>query len=118
MKQPAPFRVTLARGMSAADRQTLLVALESQADVQTVAAKDPTVETIVAIIKEGGDIADALMKMGALAAVIWGWVQTLRKRGAGPAAQLERPGQAPLDLNHVADEQEVLAWLLQQPPTL
>lgn len=111
MSQLAPFRITLPLTLPAADREMLLATLQTQAEVQTAEQKDPTIAAIVAIIKQIGEVADALVNIATLAAMLYGWAQALHKRGIIPDVTLFRPGQPELNLSRVQSAEEIAAWL-------
>ncbi|HEX9371608.1 MAG TPA: hypothetical protein VF897_11410 [Roseiflexaceae bacterium] len=115
MSAPAAFVVSTASDLPPEDRAALLLALRSQADVQDAQPKSVDWQMVIAVIKQSGEIADALTKLAALATLVYGWAESVRASGHRPRAKLERPGQPPLDLA-TADEQEILAWLLKNPP--
>ena len=111
MEQLSPFRVTLPLAVPAAERESLLASLQTEVDVQLAGAKDPTLDAIVAIVKQAGDVADAIVKIAALATMLYGWAQALRKRGIIPDVTLFRPDQPELNLSRVQSAQEIEAWL-------
>ena len=111
MEQLTPFRVTLPLAIPAADRDMLLASLQTQAEVQTSGQKDPTVDAILAIIKQAGDTADAIVKIVTLAGMMYGWAQALRQRGIIPDVALFRPNQPELNLSQVQSADEIEAWL-------
>ncbi len=116
MSQPNIIAISIASDLPEDERTALLLALRAHANVQESQSKALDWETVLAVIKQAGEIADAFTNMAALATMLYGWAQGVRKRGHTPRARLERPNQPPLDLA-TADEHEVLAWLLQSPTT-
>lgn len=116
MIQPNVIAISIASDVPADERAALLLALRSHADLQEPQSKAIDWQTVIAVIKQAGEIADAFVNLTALATLLYGWAQSVRKRGHIPRARLERPNQPPLDLA-TADEQEVLAWLIQNPTT-
>jgi hypothetical protein len=111
MDQLSPFRVTLPIALPAADREALLASLQTAAEVQIAEQKDPTLDAILAVVKQAGDVADAIVKIATLATMIYGWAHTLRQRGIIPDVTLFRPDQPELNLSHVQSAQEIEAWL-------
>ena len=111
MDQLAPFRVTLPLSLPAADRDSLLASLQTTADVQLPERKDPTVDAILAIVKQAGDVADSIVKIATLAGMLYSWAQALHKRGIIPDVTLFRPDQPELNLSNVQSAEEIEAWL-------
>lgn len=115
MTSPSPFSVTIAQDVPPAERARLLLALQSRADVQTGAAKDPTVDTVVVIFKAVGEAATAAASVVTLAKAILDWRREAQQRAAKTKLELKRASQPPLDLES-ASEDELVAWLLDQAP--
>ena len=116
MNQPHIVAISLATDVPEDERAALLLALQGHVNVQKAPSKALDWETVLVVIKQAGEVADAVTNLAALATVLYGWAQSVRRRWRVPRARLERPNQPPLDLA-TADEQEVLAWLIQNPPT-
>lgn len=111
MDQLAPFRVTLPLALPAADREALIASLRTEAQVQTAEQKDPTIDAILAVVMQAGDMAGTIVNIATLATMIYGWVQALRKRGTIPNVTLFRPDQPELNLSQVQSAGEIEAWL-------
>lgn len=124
MSQPTAFTVAVASDVPPAERDLLVRALESGAQVQTSTTRaiDPaTIATFVVVVgavkvtaeavKASAEAGTALME---LAEKIRAWRDVARKRGSTPNVQLQHPAQPSLDLRTATDEQ-VLAWLLHIP---
>jgi hypothetical protein len=112
MTEVAPFRLTLPAAMPALDRDTLLAAIDAQAEVQISTRRDPmTVEGVLAIIKTAGDTADAITKIITLSAILYKAAREARARGMIPSITLSRPGQPELHLDQARDAEEIAAWI-------
>ena len=114
------FSVSISSDLPADERETLLLALRTHADLQETEPRDPVTIalTVVAIMKGVGAVAGGVTAAaGATKAVmelaekINEWRHGVRARGGSPNARLERPGRPPIDLA-TASDQEVLEWLL------
>ncbi|MDZ4718044.1 MAG: hypothetical protein SH847_06195 [Roseiflexaceae bacterium] len=116
MSELLPFQLVLSTELSEADREELLTSLRTQAQVEELASKDPTLVALIALITQAGQVADSISKIATLATLIYGWVQAMRKQGKKPSVKVGRSDQQPLDLANVQSEEEVLDWLLQNPP--
>ncbi len=116
MSELQSFQLVLPPDLGEADREELLTLLRTQMRVEEHPSKDPTLVAVIAFITQAGQVADSLSKMAALATLIYGWVQAMRKKGKQPAAKAGRAGQLPLNLANIQSEEEVLDWLLQHPP--
>lgn len=111
MSEMAPFRISIPVSIPATDRQSLITALETQAEVQIGERKDPTVDAILAIVKQAGDLAGAIVDIVSLATMIYGWARELHKRGMLPDITLYRPHQPELNLSRVQNPEEIEVWL-------
>lgn len=107
----APFRITVPYSVPAAEREMLLTSLQTYTDVQQTEHKDPSIDAIIAIIKETGAIADAVVSIATLSTMMYGWVKALRARGLIPDVTLFRPNQPELNLSQVHSAEEIEAWL-------
>lgn len=110
------FSVELATNLPESEREALLAALRAHADeVQEPLFRDIEWATIVVILEQAGKAAGGITAVMALAEKIYAWVQAARQHGVIPNVILKRPDQPALDLAQ-AGEQEILAWLLHNPP--
>lgn len=96
--------------------ETLRLALQNAGcDVQTSARRDFDWQTLVVVVRDIGEIAGSVTAIIALADKINEYREKQRRQGKPPRGTLRRPGQPPLDLA-TATDQEVLRWLLNNPP--
>ncbi|MCS6842486.1 MAG: hypothetical protein NZ699_12695 [Roseiflexus sp.] len=102
------------------ERETLLTALrDAGAEVQGEPTRDIDWQTVVVVIESIGKVAGSVTATIELAEKIAeklnAWRESMRRQGKTPQGVLRRPNQPPLDLS-IATDDEVLRWLLRNPP--
>ncbi|MGQ9529680.1 MAG: hypothetical protein ACUVUA_18370 [Chloroflexus sp.] len=102
------------------ESETLRLALQSAGcNVQTSARRDFDWQTLVVVVRDIGEIAGSVAATVAalekIADKINEYREKQRQQGKPPQGTLRRPGQPPLDLA-TATDQQVLQWLLNNPP--
>jgi hypothetical protein len=116
MSQNVTFTIVLPADVDRADREALRLAIEPYAQVQDSASKDPltALATFVVVVGAVGTVVGTINSTIELAEKINAWRRARAARGLSTSAQLQRPGQAPLDLDpYRTSDQELLAWLNQ-----
>ena len=115
MDHDIAISVDVSSDVPAEERQALLLALQTTAEVQKPTSRTFGLEwvTFVAFVKDVGSVAAVASALIKLAEQILSWRKKVRERGIPPAVRLSRPQRPPLDLE-VATDDKVIEWLSQQ----